>query len=216
VEVLSVEGGVEVAVTDDGPGIPIPTRDRIFEPFFTTKEVGKGTGLGLSMVYGFAIQSDGHVAVESEVGVGTTVRLFLPRASEPVRRDVVMPSQFPTGHGESILVIEDAEDFRQLCVTMLRNLGYVVHDVGAAAPAREYLNSGADIDLVLSDVVLPGGESGPEFAADALHAKPDLKVVFMSGYTADAANRVGFLNSVLLHKPFEMRKLATAVREALD
>ncbi|MDA1132056.1 MAG: ATP-binding protein, partial [Proteobacteria bacterium] len=207
---------VVVSVTDTGQGMPPDVVARIFEPFFTTKEVGKGTGLGLSMVYGFATQSDGHVAVESEVGVGTTVRLFLPRASEPVRRDVVMPSQFPTGHGESILVIEDAEDFRQLCVTMLRNLGYVVHDVGAAAPAREYLNSGADIDLVLSDVVLPGGESGPEFAADALHAKPDLKVVFMSGYTADAANRVGFLNSVLLHKPFEMRKLATAVREALD
>lgn len=207
---------VAISISDTGRGMPPDVVARVFEPFFTTKGVGKGTGLGLSMVYGFATQSNGHIAIESEVGVGTTVRLYLPRASGPVRRDAPLPSKFPTGHGESVLVIEDAEDFRRLCVSMLRKLGYAVHDVGAAAPAREYLNSGAHIDLILSDVVLPGEESGPEFAADARKTRPELKIIFMSGYTADAANGVGFLDSVLLHKPFEMRKLAAAVRDALD
>ena len=209
---------VVLGVSDTGGGMSAAVRERAFEPFFTTKGLGEGSGLGLSMVYGFVKQSGGHTTIYSEEGQGTTVKIFLPRAEgaarpEEARRD----DDAPRGRGERILVIEDDPDVRALAVVILEGLGYRVVDVGAAAAARDVLAGGAPVDVMLSDVVLPGGTSGPEFAEEARAARPDLKVIFMSGYPAEAAKRNSFLGSdqVLLNKPFVTRQLAKALRSAL-
>jgi PAS domain S-box-containing protein len=210
---------VLLSVSDNGTGIPAKALKQVFEPFFTTKDVGQGSGLGLSMVYGFAKQSAGHVSIYSEEGQGTTVNLYLPRATEPCtpvkpRRE----QEVPRGRGEAILVIEDDPDVRHLAVRMLENLGYRVSEVANGAAAHKFLAEGGQVDLVLSDVVLPGGTSGPEFAKEACAIYPDLKVVFMSGYPAEAAKRNGFLGSdrVLINKPFRTREVAKALRGFLD
>ena len=190
-----------------------------FDPFFTTKEVGQGSGLGLSMVYGFTKQSGGHVSIYSEQGQGTTIKLYLPRA-ERVAEDAPAEAagSIPAGGGETILVIEDDDDVRALAAQILEGLGYQVVAVAQAAAAQDVLNNESPVSLVLSDVVLPGGMSGPEFAEGIQATNPDLKVIFMSGYPAAAATRNGFIGSdrVLLNKPFQRRDLAAAVRDALD
>jgi signal transduction histidine kinase len=211
---------VVLAVSDDGTGMTEEVKAHAFEPFFTTKEVGEGSGLGLSMVYGFARQSGGHVSIYSEIGKGTTVKLYLPRAV--VARQTVTASQgedtIPRGQGEMILVIEDDPDVRALAVLMLESLEYQVIDACDATSAQKVLAEGQRIDLVLSDVVLTGGTSGPQFADEARAIYPGLKIIFMSGYPAEAAMHNGFLGSgdVLLNKPFERRQLATILRAALD
>jgi PAS domain S-box-containing protein len=211
---------VVLAVSDSGRGMTAEEIERAFEPFFTTKEVGEGSGLGLSMVYGFAKQSDGHVSLYSEPGKGTTVKVYLPRAAHaPERPEKDGTEAVPRGQGETILVIEDNEEVRGLAVRMIERLGYRVRDVPEAASALSLLEQEGDsIDLVLSDVVLPGGMSGPKFADAAREFRPDLKVIFMSGYPAEASHRNGLLapDKVLLNKPFEKRQLARALREALD
>jgi CheY-like chemotaxis protein len=211
---------VVLAVSDDGTGMTADVQAHAFEPFFTTKAVGEGSGLGLSMVYGFAKQSGGHVSIYSEAGQGTTVKLYLPRAVEAasgqrMREDV---NTIPRGRGEVILVIEDDPDVRDLAVQMLENLNYQTVDVGDAANAHKVLAEGKPVDLVLSDVVLPGGTSGLQFAEEARGMYPSIKIVFMSGYSAEAAVRNGFLgpDQVLLNKPFQRSQLATALREMLD
>jgi PAS domain S-box-containing protein len=210
---------VVLAVSDTGSGMTAEVQAHAFEPFFTTKEVGRGSGLGLSMVYGFAKQSGGHVTIYSEQGRGTAVKLYLPRAEAAARREDARRSEdVPRGRGETILVVEDDSDVRALAVAMLEGLDYRTIDVGDAAAAREALADGQAVDLVLSDVVLPGGISGPEFAEQACTTHPDLKIIFMSGYPAEAARRNGVLGSdkVLLNKPFQRRQIARALREALD
>ncbi|MBC8238857.1 MAG: response regulator [Alphaproteobacteria bacterium] len=209
---------VMLAVSDTGTGMDAETRQHVFEPFYTTKGVGEGSGLGLSMVYGFAKQSGGHVDICSEPGLGTTVKLYLPRAThpsaeiEPVRREAS-----PSGHGEAVLVIEDDAEVRELTVAMLEAMDYRVTAAADAAAARKVIEGGAAFDLLLSDVVLPGGTSGPDFARELCRGEPGLKVIFMSGYPDDAAIGGGLLDpgSVLLNKPFYLRQLATAMREAL-
>lgn len=214
---------VALSVSDSGVGMSADVKAHAFEPFFTTKDVGQGSGLGLSMVYGFAKQSGGHVSIYSEEDRGTTVRLYLPRAGADratANRDDENSDEngVPRGKNELILVIEDDPDVRILAVAMLKGLGYRVIDVPDAAAAQMILRRDGNVDLVLSDVVLPGGTSGPDFANLARTLDPDLKVIFMSGYPAEAAKRNGFLGSdkVLLNKPFQRRQLAKSIRDALD
>ena len=207
-----------LSVTDNGAGMAPEVRAQAFEPFFTTKEVGEGSGLGLSMVYGFARQSGGHASIYSEEGRGTTVKLYLPRTMDDVARDDTKPEpEVARGRGERILVIEDDEDVRALVVRMLRGLGYHVAAAAAVAQARDAMAEGPAPDLLLTDVVLPGGIGGPEFAAEIRARHPDIAIVFMSGYPADAARGEGLLDSeyVLLNKPFERRVLAEMLRQAL-
>lgn len=209
---------VVLQVSDEGCGMTDEVQTQAFEPFFTTKEVGQGSGLGLSMIYGFAKQSGGHVTIYSELGKGTTVRIYLPRTKGAARQETVSKEQgIPHGNGEVILVIEDDPDVSSIVANMLGTLGYRVIDVVDAAAAQAVLANGNRIDLVLSDVVLPGGVSGPEFAEAACATYSGLKVIFMSGYPADAAKRNGVLASdqVLLSKPFQLPKIANAIRDAL-
>ena len=209
---------MELAVTDTGAGMSAEVVARAFEPFFTTKNVGEGSGLGLSMIYGFAKQSNGHVTISSTEGLGTTIQLYLPRSkreSEAAGTDA--KDDTPRGRGEVVLVIEDDEDVQDLTVAMLEELGYGAIAVAKAAGADAALKR-HDIDVVVSDVVLPGGTSGLGFAEQIRPLYPDLPFIFISGYPAKAAIRRDFLSSgqVLLNKPLERHQLAEALRRALD
>ncbi len=210
---------VVLVVSDAGHGMSADVQSRAFEPFFTTKDVGEGSGLGLSMVYGFAKQSGGYATIYSEEEIGTTVKLYLPRSEVAQTAKEALPIQLPPlGNGEYILVIEDNPDVRALSVQTLKGLGYQVVDVPDAGQARKALANGHLFDLVLSDVVLPGGLSGPEFAREVHENHSDLKFIFMSGYPMEAAKHNGLLNSgeVLLNKPFQRQKLAETLRAVLD
>jgi len=209
---------VVLAVSDSGTGMSPEVQERAFEPFYTTKEVGQGTGLGLSMIYGFAKQSGGHVSIYSELGQGTTIKLYLPRdyaaAAKPSKAKVV---ETPLGRNESVLLIEDDPMVRALANKMLDSLRYQVNSFDGTQDARKALESGQQFDFLLSDVVLPGGMSGPEFAKEAKKSIPNLKIIFMSGYSAEAAKGSGFLEAgdVLLTKPFRRHQLAIAMRRAI-
>lgn len=210
---------VAIAVSDTGTGISDAVMEHALEPFFTTKETGEGTGLGLSMIYGFAKQSGGHVKLYSEEGRGTTVKLYLPRIDEAAETaDRAEAGQELRGRGQVVLVVEDDTDVRTLAVKMLAGLGYRVIDAPDARAALDVLGSGERVDLLLSDVVLPGGMSGPDLVRRVRERDPALKVVFMSGYAAEAANRNGFVGAkaTLLTKPFERRELAEALRRTLE
>ena len=210
---------VVLSVTDQGIGMCEEVQKHAFEPFFTTKEVGKGSGLGLSMVYGFAQQSGGQATIYSEEGRGTTVKLYLPRAiSEIGGNEQIQIEAVPRGQGESVLVVEDDPDVLKLAEMMLGNLGYKVVCADTVKSARKYINGQTKIDVVLSDVVLPGGESGPELAEELRNNHPDMKIILMSGYPTEAAKQNGFLGSdnVLLNKPFRLAQLARAVKNALE
>lgn len=210
---------VTLSIADNGIGIPADIQDRIFEPFFTTKQVGEGTGLGLSMIYGFVKQSGGHVLVYSELDIGTNVKLFLPRVlGDRARKEEVMTVQkFKTGT-ETILVLEDDPDVRELTVLQLKSLGYNVLQAHDGNSALEVLANEKNIDLLLSDVVLPGGLRGPEVAIKARETKPELNVLFMSGYTQNALESHTELgdSALLLNKPFRKKDLAEKIREAIE
>ncbi|MCZ6742210.1 MAG: PAS-domain containing protein [Alphaproteobacteria bacterium] len=209
---------VVLAVGDTGTGMAEEVLAHAIEPFYTTKEVGKGSGLGLSMVYGFAKQSRGHVVIDSEEGKGTTVSLYLPRAlSDTEARADTRGEEVPTGRGETILVVEDDAEVRNLVESIVDSLGYRVITASTAAAAQTALES-QEIDLVFSDVILPGGVNGPDFARHARDRCPNLKVLFMSGYPADSANQDGALgpDAVLLNKPFHKKDIAAALYEALN
>jgi PAS domain S-box-containing protein len=209
---------VLLALRDTGTGMSAKVQAHAFEPFFTTKEVGQGSGLGLSMVYGFAKQSGGHVIIHSKEGEGTTVEIYLPRGEEVSGAKEAAPSEeSPRGRNETVLVLEDDEDVRATVVAVLKGLGYRAIAVPAADKALEALET-EQIEVVLSDVVLPGGMSGPDFAEEAIRRHPGTKVVFMSGYSAEAKKHPGLCapESVLLNKPFEKEQFAQALRQALD
>jgi CheY-like chemotaxis protein len=211
---------VRLSVTDTGHGMPREVLDHVFEPFFTTKDVGKGTGLGLSMVNGFVRQSGGYITIYSEVGRGTTVCLYLPRkpAVENGLAEVGVARQALQRGTELILVVEDREDLRELTALQLRRLGYRVVVAGNGAEGLDALRQHSDIALLLSDIVLPGGMDGVETAKHANAMRPDLKVVFMSGfpkYTELPDFGTG-RPARLLHKPFSSENLAKSLREALD
>jgi len=216
---ISAGDYVVLSVTDSGVGMSAEVQRHAFEPFFTTKGVGQGSGLGLSMVYGFAQQSGGQATIYSEKGKGTTVKLYLPVAV-PITDEEKKPQvteAVPRGHGETILVIEDDPQVRTLAELMLMNLGYKVLYAEDANAARQSTNTHPEIALILSDVILPGGTSGPEFAVELRAEHPKLPIIFMSGYPAEAAKRNGFLGSdnVLLNKPFKIRELAMVVKNGL-
>ena len=209
---------VLIAVSDTGQGIDPHHLNKIFEPFFTTKKTGSGTGLGLSMVYGFVKQSKGHIKVYSELGTGTTVRIYLPRFSGSPKEPEVEPEIGSLeGNGEHVLVVEDDELVGQYVVGQLTYLGYQVSYANAGAQALELLENDASIELLLTDVVMPGNLSGPQVAARAKRNRPDLKVLYTSGYTENAIVHHGRLDPdvLLLSKPYKREMLARKVLQAL-
>jgi signal transduction histidine kinase/ActR/RegA family two-component response regulator len=211
---------VSISISDTGEGMDADTMARAFEPFFTTKPVGRGTGLGLSQVYGFVKQSGGHVKLYSEPGQGTTVRIYLPRW-EGEAEVVEHPQETPVPEGEreeTILVVEDDDDVRAFSVESLRELGYRVIEAHDGAAALRLLERQPRIDLLFTDVVLPGGLTGAQVAAQARAMRPDLNVLFTTGYARNAIVHHGRLDKgvQLLTKPFSFKDLAAKVRDILD
>jgi nitrogen-specific signal transduction histidine kinase/CheY-like chemotaxis protein len=206
---------VMVAVRDTGSGMSPEVASRAFEPFFTTKEVGKGTGLGLSMVYGFAQQSGGLVQMQSEPGQGSVVRLFFPRLAIQPSEDLPPAEQIVTqAEHETILLVEDDDMVRAYVENELRTLGYRVITSSNGPAALELLHQ-SDVQLLLTDVVMPGGMFGPELARQATALRPDLKVLFTSGYSQDPVKTPDGINARLLTKPFRRQELAATLRSAL-
>ncbi len=210
---------VLIAVSDTGAGMPREIQEKAFDPFFTTKQPGQGTGLGLSQVYGFVKQSGGEVKISSEVGEGTTIRIYLPRAI--VAADIAGQSEAPlvgSLGSETILVVEDECDVRSYLVETLRDLNYQVHEAADGAAALALFDSEPfRIDLLLTDVVMPG-LNGRELADQLHHRQPGLRVLFMTGYSRDAIVHQGRLDAgvSLLQKPFTRALLAARIREILD
>ncbi|MCC5810415.1 MAG: PAS domain S-box protein [Ectothiorhodospiraceae bacterium] len=209
---------VLVAVSDTGIGMQPDLLARAFDPFFTTKDKGRGSGLGLSMVYGFVKQSRGHVKIYSEPGVGTTVKLYLPRAGHdaPLHQQEAGPSDVPTG-SELVLLVEDDDLVRVHAETLLLGLGYRVLTADGGEQALEVIRYREDIDLLFTDVVMPGAMGGPELVAEARRLRPGLRVLYTSGYTENAIVHHGRLDAgvQLLQKPYRRLDLARKVREAL-
>ena len=208
---------VLIAVTDTGCGVPPDLIEKVFEPFFSTKSEGSGTGLGLSMVYGFVKQSGGHVKLYSEVGHGTTVKIYLPRSMEAEEQQSAAAPKPIRGGTESILVVEDDEAVRETAVSLLRNLGYSVLQAPDARSALSIIESGIALDMLFTDVVMPGALRSPELAIKARQRMPDLAVLFTSGYTENAIVHAGRLDEgvELLSKPYTQEALARKVREVL-
>jgi len=210
---------VMLAVSDTGSGIPDEVAARVFEPFFTTKEKGQGSGLGLAMVYGFIKQSGGHVRIYSEAGEGTTVRLYLPRsttASANTQAPVVAPDA--RAAGEKILLVEDDTAVRQLTRHLLEALGYRVLEAANGPAAQAILEGSEPIDLLFTDIVMPGGMSGRQLADTAETIRPGIKVLYASGYSENAIVHHGRLDPGvhLLAKPYRRADLARMVRIALE
>ncbi|WP_371926709.1 ATP-binding protein [Pseudomonas sp. ANT_H12B] len=209
---------VVLSVTDTGCGMPQSIINRVFDPFFTTKPIGQGTGLGLSMIYGFSKQSRGHVAIHSEVGEGTTVSLFLPRFGGDLPQDnpVDVPHALFAQNGETVLIVEDDPAVRVLVSTVLSDLGYAFVEAGDADSAVPILDSAQRIDLLISDVGLPG-MNGRQLAEIGRQYRPDLKVLFITGYAEHAAVRGGFLDPgmQMITKPFTFDLLTAKVREMI-
>jgi PAS domain S-box-containing protein len=209
-----------ISVTDTGIGMPPETVAKVFDPFFTTKPIGQGTGLGLSMVYGFARQSRGHVRLESEVGKGTTVRLYFPRHDRAeTQRKVAVPSEaaIPEGTGETVLLVEDEPSVRLLIAEVLRELGYALIEAANAEMAMPILASNVRLDLMITDVGLPG-LNGRQLAEIGRRHRPQLKVLFVTGYAEHATNRGDFLlpGMKMVTKPFSLEAVAITIREMIE
>jgi two-component system NtrC family sensor kinase len=218
---------VMVAVSDSGKGMTKDVVDHAFEPFFTTKPVGAGTGLGLSQVYGFAKQSGGHIRIYSEVGEGTTIKLYFPRLAGQTDLPAWIvrgkePSGgaglSPEGGSETVLVVEDNEQVNKLAVESLQERGYRVASAANGADALALLDATPDVALLLTDVVLPGAMNGRILADEVLRRRPAVKVLFMTGYTRNAIIHHGRLDPDidLLSKPFTADALTRKVRQVLD
>jgi len=208
---------VLLSVSDTGTGMDANTRAHAFEPFFTTKPKGKGTGLGLATVYGIVDQSGGAITIQTALGHGTSVRIFLPAVSAPVETRGPEPTPQITFGSEAILLVEDNDSVRELSRRTLRARGYTVIEARTADEALEIMAHGAQPQLLVTDVVMPG-LSGPNLAARLLQVNPRLRVLYMSGYSEDATAVHGtFWGGVpLLQKPFTPHQLAERVRMALD
>jgi len=211
---------VAISVTDTGVGMDAETARQAFEPYFTTKPVGQGTGLGLSQVYGFAKQSGGHLKLYSELGIGTTVRLYLPKLQNELKAASSTPEEKEAvrGHLEVVLVVEDDAEIRRLSVDALQDLGYQVLEAPDGREALHVLEARGHIDLLFTDVVLPGGMTGAELTTEARAKQPGLKVLFTTGYARNAIVHNGRLDPgvQLLVKPFTFADLAAKIRETLD
>jgi CheY-like chemotaxis protein len=209
-----------LSVADNGSGMAKDVLERVFEPFFTTKPIGSGTGLGLSMVYGFIKQSGGFVTIYSEPGFGTSVKLYLselqgePSAAPPVK-DALTPSAFRSGR--VVLVVEDDVSVRKLQLRVLNSLGYQTLEAADGPSGLRALGGAAHIDMLLTDIVMPGGMNGPALAEAAVRLRPDLKVLFMSGHApSNVTQRYDLSGAHLLSKPFSRATLARAVHELLE
>jgi PAS domain S-box-containing protein len=211
---------VRLTVSDTGCGMPPEVIARVFEPFFTTKAPGQGTGLGLATIFGFVNQSNGHVSVYSEVAQGTTIHLYLPRlhansGASPIDQAY---EEHPLARGETILVVEDNHQVRKLTVERLRRLGYEVRDAENGPLALAAIDSGLNVALILSDVVMPGGLSGFDLARAVLQRLPNQRILLTSGFAEDMArgNDAHLGEYEILRKPYSLAELADAVRRALD
>lgn len=211
---------VALRVEDTGTGMDPDTLSRVYEPFFTTKEVGKGSGLGLSMAYGFAKQSGGAVDIQSTLGQGTQITLYLPRSDHSPENQASAPVVDPKvkAQGETILVLEDNEGIRSYVTQLLRKFGYSVLEASTVEAARMFLPRASEIDLLISDILLPGGLIGPDFAVELRRVNPDVPVIFMSGQPSEietAASGV-FHDAPVLSKPFAKTALLDRVSKALE
>ena len=207
-----------VRVSDSGVGMTTPVRDRAFEPFFTTKDTGRGTGLGLSQVYGFVRQSGGYVTLDSEVGRGTVITIYLPPSAKKVtpRNAVADEKRLTPGMSENVLVVEDDPSVLALAIEMLSELGYRVKTASDASVALEILRRGDAIDLIFTDVVMPGGLTGVQLAAEARKLRPGMKVLLTSGYTGEAlARHQSDADLPLIEKPYRQTDLAAKLRQVL-
>lgn len=209
-----------LSVTDTGTGMPPDVIAQAFDPFFTTKPLGQGTGLGLSMIHGFVRQSGGQVHIDSELGRGTTMSLFLPRFLGDVAEDAASPGSLSNvkGRGETVLVIDDEPTVRMVVVEVLEDAGYSALQAGDGPTGLAVLQSNPDIDLLITDVGLPGGMNGRQVADAARETRPDLKVLFVTGYAENAAVGNGLLEPGMevLTKPFDMGQLAERIRDMIE
>jgi signal transduction histidine kinase len=209
---------VMIAVSDTGAGIPGSLLEKVFEPFFTTKDVGKGSGLGLSMVYGFVKQSNGHIKIYSEEGHGTTVKLYLPQAAGIAQAQAADTGIVGVERGdESILIVEDDALVREYVMTQISSLGYDTLSASNAAEALAIIDGPERIDLLFTDVIIPGGMNGRQLAIEALTRRQGLKILYTSGYTENAIVHHGRLDAgvLLLPKPYVRSDLARMIRTAL-
>jgi len=211
---------VLLSVADTGTGMSAEVQRRAFDPFFTTKAAGKGSGLGLSMVYGFVKQSGGYIHIESKMGLGTKIRIYLPRHEGPIPASPDLglgAATLPRG-SERILVVEDDPLVRRTVVDQLKSLGYAVVQAGDGREAFAALSDTTAVQLLFTDIVLPGGLNGAELAEKILRERPGIKVVFTTGYTEDThlmESSTG-RNALLLRKPYPKGELARVIRQALD
>jgi CheY-like chemotaxis protein len=208
---------VVLTVTDTGTGITPLVQARLFEPFFTTKEIGKGTGLGLATVYGIVARSGGTINVESEVGRGTSFKVYLPGTSTAEIAAEALPASRPRVRPETVLVVEDAEELRELTRRLLVRQGYGVLVAANSHDAFRLFERHSSIDVLLTDVLMPSA-GGPEMIRQLVEQRPALKVIYMSGYTEDAIAQYGVLKPgiAFLHKPFTSEALGRKIREVLD
>jgi CheY-like chemotaxis protein len=212
---------VVLSVRDTGCGMTPEVIERAFDPFFTTKPIGQGTGLGLSMVYGFARQSGGHAGIDSQPGHGTVIRLVLPRHSAPAEPAelATQAARAPRGAtGETVLVVDDEPTIRMLVAEILQELGYLVLTAQDGPAALRILQTNARIDLLVTDVGLPGGMNGRQIADAARVSRPALKILFMTGYAENAILGAGSLapGMHVLTKPFAMDALAGRIRDLME
>ena len=210
---------VSIAIRDSGTGIPPAVLARVMDPFFTTKEEGKGTGLGLSMVYGFAKQSGGAAQIESTLGEGTTVRLSFPATDGDVKAPAKVSLRAVDRHGtETILIVDDREDVAELARTILRDFGYTTLTASNAREALEILDSSGRVDLLFTDLIMPGGMNGVLLAREARRRQPRLKVLLATGYAEASLERtdIGGSEFDLLNKPYRRTELVRRVRAILD
>ena len=224
VQVFSAEAPrgqfIKVEVSDTGTGMSPEVLEHLFEPFFTTKEVGRGTGLGLSQVYGFVTQTQGYIAVESREEIGTHVAIYLPAVESEAERmdDQDAKPNATVGGTEKILVVEDNDEVREVAVGMLLGLGYRVVAATDGNDALALLDQHSDVELLFTDVVMPGGYSGPELAQKVTIGQSQLKVLYCSGYSEAvfAQHQVNKQEIDILAKPFSRIELAKRVRDVLD
>jgi CheY-like chemotaxis protein len=208
-----------IAVSDTGEGIPGNLLEKVFEPFFTTKEAGKGSGLGLSMVYGFARQSNGHIKIYSEVGHGTSVKLYLPQATGGGSEEAAAETGSYAGEHveQTILIVEDDPLVRQYVLAQITRFGFRTLAAGNAAEALAIIDGPHNVDLLFTDVMLPGGVNGRQLATEAVKRRPNLKVLYTSGYAENALVHHGRLDAgvLLLPKPYVSADLARMLLTAL-
>ncbi|MEP2735382.1 MAG: ATP-binding protein [Erythrobacter sp.] len=208
---------VEISVSDNGPGMSKAVASRALDPFFTTKDVNSGTGLGLSMVYGFVQQSSGELRIYTEEGEGTTVKLFLPRGDEDAGLEApVASAPLARGNGETILIVEDEDILLEQLHEFLKELGYKTLQASTGRAAMDMIEAGARADLVLTDIVMPGGIGGFELARLAREAMPDVPVIYMSGYTGFSDEEMGEVIAPLLPKPSSPSATSAQIRTVLD